>query len=124
MKYLFIIVAFVAGVVVGSALFFASLERYKRGMVATDLGRLEEEAIVSEHILNYLDNPNFSNRAYLSSVSSNAIIYFPTNVDLWDKTYPSEKIKLRYELKSESIQKYWREREARTATNSAAREQK
>ena len=124
MKYLFIILAFLAGVLAASAFFGVCIQKYQKEVIATDLGRLEEEAVVSEHIFSYLDDPDPVNREYLSFISSNALTLFSTNVDLWDKRFPHLQIKQRYESKSEKLQKYWLEREARAATNSASGGQK
>ncbi len=100
------------------------LQKYPKELVARDLGRLEEEAIVSEHIMSYLDHPDPVNREYLSVISSNALTHFSANVDLWDKRFPQMQIKLRYKSKSENLQKYWLEREARAAKNSTAGDRK
>jgi hypothetical protein len=123
-KYLYIFIAFIAGAVAASFIWGESLQKCQLEIVAIDLGRLEEEALVSEHIFRYLDNPNPTEREFLSTISSNALTLFPSNVDAWDQKFPRFKIKLRYESKSERLQTYWIERESRTMTNSSPGDQK
>lgn len=128
MKLSSVIFTFLGGVVAASFFWWMALnvglQKYPKELVARDLGRLEEEAIVSEHIMSYLDHPDPVNREYLSVISSNALTHFSANVDLWDKRFPQMQIKLRYKSKSENLQKYWLEREARAAKNSTAGDRK
>ena len=103
MKLSSVIFTFLGGVVAASFFWWMALnvglQKYPKELVARDLGRLEEEAIVSEHIMSYLDHPDPVNREYLSVISSNALTHFSANVDLWDKRFPQMQIKLRYKSK-------------------------
>jgi hypothetical protein len=117
MKYLTIIFAFLAGLATAWIVWDLYTIKIEKEEVAIDLANRISEAKVSEQILSYMASPNPSIRQHLSYISSNAIAFFPSYVDFWDKRYPFLQIKARYEPDCERFQIFLRERRNKVQTN-------
>jgi hypothetical protein len=95
MKHLSVILAFLAGVVVTSAVLGYYLVTTQIEMAATDVSMDDEQAMISERILSYIGRPEPTMERLLIFSASNHIAYFPHDVEYWDKRYPYIQIKRR-----------------------------
>ena len=93
MKHLPVILAFLAGATVASAVWGVLLVRCQIEMATNYVSMADGEVRVSERILNYIDHPDTATKHLLIFSSSNHIAYFPNEVNYWDKRYPYMHIK-------------------------------
>ncbi|HTV41758.1 MAG TPA: hypothetical protein VMF08_14345 [Candidatus Sulfotelmatobacter sp.] len=117
MKYAPVVLAFLAGAVIASAVWGYYLVKCQVELATTTLELSAEQAHISERILNYLDNRNPIDARKLSFSATNHLEGFPSDVDYWDKRYPYMDIKRHFARTSESFQTFLQERQARLVTN-------
>jgi hypothetical protein len=95
MKHLPIILAFLAGVAVASAVWGYYLVTTQIEMAATYVSMDDEQAMISERVLSYIGHPDPAMERLLIFSASNHIAFFPHEVDYWDKRYPYIQMKQR-----------------------------
>ncbi|HTX21168.1 MAG TPA: hypothetical protein VMD27_04875 [Candidatus Aquilonibacter sp.] len=64
------------------------LVRCQIEMAAGYLSMDDEQAMISERVLNYMSYPDPATQRLLIFSASNHITFFPSDVEYWDKRYP------------------------------------
>jgi hypothetical protein len=88
MKHLSVILAFLAGATVASAVLGYYLVQTQIESAVNYVSMADGECRVSERVLSYIGHPDPAMEHLLIFSASNHLAGFPHEVDYWDKRYP------------------------------------
>lgn len=124
MKYVPIILAFLAGVTVASAIWGHYLVQTQMELAVQTMFVSDADAKIGEQMLSYMESPDPIKARHLSLIASNHIAWFPHEVNYWDSRFPYIHIKQRFAIPCENFQTFLQEWNAKTSTNGMAGGQK
>jgi hypothetical protein len=104
MKHLPVVLAFLVGATIASAVWAVLLVRCQIEMAVNYVSMADGEAKAGEHVLSYIDHPDPAMAHLLIFSASNHIVGFPHEVEYWDKRYPYMQMKQRSAHMIESFQ--------------------
>ena len=106
MKLLPVILAFLAGAIIASAVWCVLLVRCQIEMAANYVTMADGECRVGERIVSYIGHPDPAAAHLLILSASNHLAGFPHEVDYWDKRYPYMQIERRSAPMVEEFQRF------------------
>jgi len=118
MKLLPVILAFLAGAIIASAVWCVLLVRCQIEMAANYVTTADGECRVGERIVSYIGHPDPAAAHLLILSASNHLAGLPHEVDYWDKRYPYMHIERRSAPMIEAVQMFLQTNSVLNATQS------